>query len=44
MKISVIMPVYNVARFLPACLESLRAQTFRDWSCLLVDDGSSDGS
>ena len=44
MKISVVMPVYNVARFLPECLESLRAQTFRDWSCLLVDDGSTDGS
>lgn len=44
MKISVIMPVYNVARFLPECLESLRAQTFRDWSCLIVDDGSTDCS
>lgn len=44
MKISVVIPVYNVARFLPACLDSLAAQTFRDWTCLLVDDGSSDGS
>ena len=44
MRISVVIPVYNVARFLPACLDSLRAQTFRDWTCLLVDDGSDDGS
>jgi len=44
MKISVVMPVYNVVRFLPTCLDSLRAQTFQDWTCLLIDDGSSDGS
>ena len=44
MKISVVIPVYNVARFLQESLDSLSAQTFRDWSCLLVDDGSSDGS
>ena len=44
MRISVVIPVYNVVRFLPACLDSLLAQTFRDWTCLLVDDGSDDGS
>ena len=44
MKISVVIPVYNVLRFLPACLDSQLAQTFRDWTCLLVDDGSDDGS
>ena len=44
MKISVVMPVYNVVRFLPSCLDSLLAQSFRDWKCLLVDDGSDDGS
>ena len=44
MKISIVIPVCNVARFLPACLDSLLAQTFRDWTCLLVDDGSDDGS
>lgn len=44
MNISVVIPVYNVARFLPTCLDSLCAQTFRDWTCLLVDDGSDDGS
>ena len=44
MKISVVIPVYNVVRFLPACLDSLLAQTFRSWTCLLVDDESDDGS
>ena len=44
MKISIVIPVYNVVRFLPTCLDSLLAQTFRDWTCLLVDDGSDDGS
>lgn len=44
MKISVVIPVYNVVRFLPACLDSLLAQTSHDWTCLLVDDGSDDGS
>ena len=38
------IPVYNSARYLPACLDSLTAQTLRDWEALLVDDGSTDGS
>ena len=44
MKVSVMIPVYNSARYLPACLDSLTAQTLRDWEALLVDDGSTDGS
>ena len=42
--ISVIVPVYKVEQFLPACIESIRAQTFAGWECILVDDGSPDGS
>ena len=42
--ISVIVPVYNVGDRLRLCLESLRAQTFGDFECILVDDGSTDGS
>ena len=43
-KISVIVPVYNVEKFLPRCLDSLLAQTFSDFEILLIDDGSKDRS
>lgn len=42
--ISIIIPVYNVAQFLPRCLDSVLAQTYSNWECLLVDDGSKDTS
>lgn len=42
--ISVIIPVYNVATFLNKCLQSVFEQTFKDWECILVDDGSTDDS
>jgi glycosyltransferase involved in cell wall biosynthesis len=41
-KVSVIVPTHNYARFLPDALESLRAQTYSDWDCIVVDDGSTD--
>lgn len=44
MKISVIIPVYNAEPFLPACLDSVLAQTYRELEILLIDDGSTDGS
>lgn len=40
--ISVIVPAYNVAAFLPATLDSIVAQTEERWECIVVDDGSSD--
>jgi len=43
-EISVIMPVYNAAEYLPHAIESILRQTYRDFELLLVDDGSSDGS
>ena len=43
MKISVIVPVYNVEKFLPRCIDSILAQTFNDYQLILVDDGSPDG-
>ena len=43
-KVSVIIPIYNVEKYLPRALDSLIAQTFRDWEAILVDDGSPDGS
>lgn len=44
MKISVIMPVYNAEKTLPRSLDSLKAQSFRDFELVVVDDCSSDGS
>lgn len=44
MKVSVIVPVYNVETFLPYCVESLVNQNFEDYEILLIDDGSTDNS
>jgi len=40
--VSVIIAVYNGGNFIAQTLESLKAQTFENWECLIVDDGSSD--
>lgn len=40
--IDVLLPVYNGERYLEASLESIQRQTFRDFRCLLLDDGSTD--
>lgn len=42
--VSIILPTYNRARFLPQAFASIRAQTFADWELIIVDDGSTDGS
>ena len=41
-RVTVIIPTYNGARLLAACLEALAAQTYRDFDTLVVDDGSTD--
>ena len=43
-KISVIVPVYNVMAYLTRCVDSIRKQTYRNLEILLVDDGSTDNS
>lgn len=42
--ISVIVPCYNYARFLPETLECLLQQTYTNWECIVVDDGSTDNT
>lgn len=41
---SIVVPVFNVALFLPHCLESLAEQSYRDVEIIVVDDGSTDAS
>jgi glycosyltransferase involved in cell wall biosynthesis len=43
-KVSVIVPTYNYARFIDACLESIFAQRYRNFEVIVVDDGSTDGT
>ena len=43
-KISIIVPIYNVAPYLPACLDSIIHQTYLNLEIILVDDGSTDSS
>ncbi len=42
--LSLVVPVHNAAAYLEACLASVRTQSFGDWECLCVDDGSTDDS
>ena len=42
--ISVIIPCYNQAKFLADALKGLQSQTYSDWECVIVDDGSTDAS
>ena len=43
-KISVIVPVYGVERYISDCIRSLCEQTWKNLEILLIDDGSKDGS
>ena len=43
MKLSIIVPIYGVEKYLRQCLDSISKQTFSDFECILIDDGSKDG-
>ena len=42
--ISLVMPVYNVEKYLKRALESVQTQTFKNFELIIVNDGSTDGS
>ena len=44
MKVSFVLPVYNVMPYLERCVQSLVCQTYKDFEIILVDDGSPDDS
>lgn len=44
MLFSIIVPIYNVEKYLEKCLSSIQNQLYRDFECILVDDGSTDNS
>ena len=43
-KVSVILPVYNVKKYLYQCMDSILGQTLKEIDIICVDDGSTDGS
>lgn len=44
MELSIIVPVFNIENYIVQCIESILAQSFSEFECILVDDGSQDGS
>ena len=43
-EISIIVPAYNVEKYLDKCMKSILSQTFEDFEVLLIDDGSKDST
>ncbi|MDO4978940.1 MAG: glycosyltransferase [Candidatus Saccharibacteria bacterium] len=44
MKLSILVPIYNVAEYLPLCLDSILNQSYKNFEVILINDGSSDDS
>ena len=43
-KVSIIVPCYNQAQYLPETIESVLSQTYKNWECIIINDGSTDNS
>lgn len=43
-QVSIVIPLFNQQDYITETLESVAAQTFKDWECIIVDDGSTDAS
>lgn len=43
-KLSILVPIYNTAKYLPECLDSILSQTFKDFELICIDDGSTDNT
>ncbi|MBY0753932.1 glycosyltransferase family 2 protein [Clostridium sardiniense] len=44
MKISIVIPMYNSERYIEKCINSIIKQTYENWECIVIDDGSTDKS
>ena len=44
LKLTILVPIYNVSEYLPLCLDSIMNQSFSNFECLLINDGSTDNS
>ena len=43
-KFSIIVPVYNVEKYIKKCLDSIEKQTYKDYEVIVVNDGTKDNS
>ena len=44
MLFSILIPAYNAEKYIINCINSIKKQTFEDWECIIIDDGSKDNT